>query len=304
MTYLLFGLGLVLLVAGGDGLVRGASALALRFRVPPLVIGLTIVGFGTSLPELLVSVQAAWKGAGGIALGNVVGSNTANILLILGLSAVVGPVAAAFAGLRKDLAWMMAAALVCLPVLWDGQVGRLEGLALLAGIAVYVGLALRQIGSGAAPEVAVMPALRAGLFIAAGLVGLVAGAKLMVDSATLIARGLGVAEAVIGLTIVAVGTSLPELATSVAAALKGEREIALGNVIGSNVFNILAILGMTAVIAPFAAEARFLAVDVPVMIAVSAALVAVLWWRGGVPRIAGVGFLLVYAGYVAAMAVI
>ncbi|MFN4158950.1 MAG: calcium/sodium antiporter [Gemmobacter sp.] len=304
MTYLLFGLGLVLLVAGGDGLVRGASALALRFRVPPLVIGLTIVGFGTSLPELLVSVQAAWKGAGGIALGNVVGSNTANILLILGLSAVVGPVAAAFAGLRKDLAWMMAAALVCLPVLWDGQVGRLEGLALLAGIAVYVGLAFRQIGIGAAPEVAVMPALRAGLFIAAGLVGLVAGAKLMVDSATLIARGLGVAEAVIGLTIVAVGTSLPELATSVAAALKGEREIALGNVIGSNVFNILAILGMTAVIAPFAAEARFLAVDVPVMIAVSAALVAVLWWRGGVPRIAGVGFLLVYAGYVAAMAVI
>ena len=301
MTYLLFGFGLMLLFAGGDALVRGASATALRLRVPPLVVGLTVVGFGTSMPELLVSLQAALRGAGDIALGNVVGSNTANILLILGLSAVIGPMAAAFAGLRRDLVWMLAAALVCVPVLMDGAVSRIEGFGLLAGIAAYILLALRQVGSAPAPEVATMAPWKAAGLILAGLAALVAGAHFLVDSATQIARAFGLSEAVIGLTIVAVGTSLPELATSVAAALKGEREIALGNVIGSNVFNILAILGATAAISPFPAGPRFLAVDVPVMIAVSVVLVVLLWWRGGLRRGAGLGFLGLYVLYVAAM---
>ncbi|HMO09493.1 MAG TPA: calcium/sodium antiporter [Paracoccaceae bacterium] len=301
MTYILFGFGLILLFFGGDSLVRGASAAALRLRVPPLVVGLTVVGFGTSMPELLVSLQAALRGAGDIALGNVVGSNTANILLILGLSALIGPMAAAFAGLRRDLGWMLAAALVCVPVLLDGAVSRIEGLALLAGIAAYILLALRQVGSAAAPEVATLAPWKATGLMLLGLAALVAGAHFLVDSATQIARAFGISEAVIGLTIVAVGTSLPELATSVAAALKGEREIALGNVIGSNVFNVLAILGATAAISPFAAGPRFLAVDVPVMIAVSVLLVAVLWWRGGLGRGAGIGFLALYALYVAAM---
>ncbi|QYK40272.1 MAG: calcium/sodium antiporter [Paracoccaceae bacterium] len=304
MTYLLFVLGLCLLFFGGDWLVKGASAIALRFRVPPLVIGLTIVGFGTSTPELLVSVQAALAGAGGIALGNVVGSNLANILLILGLSAAIGPLVASFTELRRDIVWMLAASFALLPILWDGQVGRVEGVILLAGIAAYLGMALMRVGTADhTADVVVMPALRATVMVLAGLVALMVGANLMVNSATEIARAFGVSEAVIGLTIVAIGTSLPELATSVAAALKGQREIALGNVIGSNVFNVLAILGATAVIAPFGAEARFLSVDVPVMLAVSVLLVAILRFSGGMPRIAGIGFLMLYAVYVAGMAV-
>lgn len=302
MTYLLFTIGLLLLLAGGDGLVRGASAVAIRFRVPPLVIGLTIVGFGTSLPEMLVSVQAAWRGVGGIALGNVVGSNTANILLILGLSAAIGPLVSPFAKLRRDLVWMLAAAVALVPILWDGEVSRIEGLILFGGIIAYLALAFLQVGSAEDMDVAVMPALRATLFILGGLVALVLGAKLMVDSATEIARTFGISEAVIGLTIVAIGTSLPELATSISAAMKGEREIALGNVIGSNVFNVLAILGVTASIAPFAAEARFLTTDVPLMIGVSVLLAIVLRATGGVGRIAGFAFLAIYAAYIATMA--
>lgn len=305
MVYLLFALGVAGLFVGGDWLVKGASGLAVRFRVPPLVIGLTIVGFGTSMPELLVSVQAAWNNLGGIALGNVVGSNTANILLILGLSAVVGPLVAHFSTLRRELIWMMAAALSLIPVLWDGQVSRLEGVALLAGIAVYLWQAFKQVGTHPHDEdLPQMSPVRATILIAVGLVALVVGARLLVDSATVLARAMGVSEAVIGLTIVAVGTSLPELATSIAAALKGEREIALGNVIGSNVFNILAILGATAVIAPFPAEARFLAVDVPVMLAATVALIVVAAVTHGVGRIAGFAFLGAYAIYIAAMAVI
>lgn len=303
MTYILFTIGLLLLLAGGDGLVRGASAVAIRFRVPPLVIGLTIVGFGTSLPEMLVSVQAAWRGVGGIALGNVVGSNTANILLILGVSAAIGPLVSPWVKLRRDLVWMLAASAALVPVLWDGQVSRIEGMILFAGIITYLALAFLQVGSGEDLDVSVMPALRATLFIIGGLVALVLGAKLMVDSATVIARTFGISEAIIGLTIVAIGTSLPELATSISAAIKGEREIALGNVIGSNVFNVLAILGVTASIAPFAAEARFLSTDVPLMIGVSVLLAIVLRATGGVGRIAGFGFLAIYAIYIATMAI-
>jgi cation:H+ antiporter len=301
MTLLFFALGLLGLFLGGDWLVKGAAGIATRFRVPPLVIGLTVVGFGTSTPELLVSVQAALAGSPGIAIGNVVGSNTANILLILGLSAAIGPLAAAFAGLRRDLAFMLGAAVLCLPLFWNGSVGRAEGLLLVAGIVGYILLALRQVGSAEEVAVAGPPLWRSVLATVAGLAALLVGARLLVDSATDIARLLGVSEAAIGLTVVAVGTSLPELATSVAAALKGQREIALGNVIGSNVFNILAILGITALVAPIPVEARFVALDLPVMIAVSALLAAVLWWRGGLGRMAGLAFLGLYVLYVAAI---
>ena len=305
MVYLLFAIGIVGLYLGGDWLVKGASGIAVRFRVPPLVIGLTIVGFGTSTPELLVSVQAALAGQGGIALGNVVGSNIANILLILGLSAAIGPLIAHFSTLRRDLVWMIGAALALVPILWDGQVSRLEGFVLLAGIAAYLWQAFKQVGTHDHDEdLPQMTPLKAAALIVVGLVALVVGARLLVDSATELARTFGVSEAVIGLTIVAVGTSLPELATSIAAALKGEREIALGNVIGSNIFNILAILGATAAIAPFAAEARFLALDVPFMLAVSLALIAVAAFTHGVGRIAGLAGLALYAGYVGTMAII
>lgn len=302
MTLFLFAAGMVLLFVGGDALVRGAVGVARRYRVPPLVIGLTIVGFGTSTPELLVSVNAALDGLGGIAIGNVIGSNSANILLILGLSAVVGGLAAPFVRLRSDLAWMLGAAVAMVPVLWDGSVGRIEGLVLVAALAVYVGLAFLQVGSTHEAHGAVMPLGKAVLFLVGGLVLLLIGARLLVDSATEIARAFGVSEAVIGLTIVAVGTSLPELATSVAAAVKGQREIAIGNVIGSNIFNILGILGLSAVVAPLAADPRFLAVDAPVMICVSLLLAGIVALTGRIGRATGVGLLAAYAVYVGLMA--
>ena len=306
MIALYFALGLAGLFFGGDWLVKGASGIARRFHVPPLVIGLTIVGFGTSTPELLVSLQAALAARtdpaiAGIAIGNVVGSNTANILLILGVSAVIGPLLSPFAKLRRDLAWMMGAALIIVPMFWDGTLSRLEGAILVAGILAYLALNLMQAGS-APPEDDASPApvlWQSALWALVGLAAVLVGARLLVDSATEIARAYGISEAVIGLTVVAVGTSLPELATSVMAAVRGQREIALGNVIGSNVFNILAILGITAVIVPIPVETRFLTLDVPVMLAVSLMLVAVLWLRGGMGRLAGAGFLALYAGYVA-----
>jgi len=302
LVYVLFVVGLVLLVAGGDGLVRGAVAVAERFLIPPLVIGLTIVGFGTSAPELMVSVQAALGGQPGIAIGNVVGSNTANILLILGLSAAIGPIVAQFAGVRRDLFWMLGSSALLVPLFWNGMVGRVEGTILFAGIVTYILICLRQAGNEPVPEHAIMAPWKAVGLIVVGLAGLVVGARLLVDSATEIARAFGVSEAVIGLTIVAVGTSLPELATSVIAAIKGQREIALGNVIGSNIFNVLSILGLTALIAPIPVDDRFLTIDVPFMVAVSVALAGLVAWRHGVPRWAGIAMLAIYGGYVAALA--
>jgi len=297
-------LGLAGLFFGGDWLVRGAAALALRFGISPLVIGLTVVGFGTSMPELLVSIEAVLVGANDVAVGNVVGSNIANTLLILGVSALVAPLAAPFVQLRTDLAWMLAATVACLPILADGTVGRGEGLLLLAALGLYLTLALRR--DAPAPvegrAAAHPPLWRSAGVALAGLATLMAGARLLVYGATELARDFGISEAVIGLTVVAVGTSLPELATSVAAAWKGERDIALGNVIGSNVFNVLGILGATAVIVPITAAPRFLAFDVPLMIVVSAMLAAVLWLDGRLRRATAGVFVLAYGGYVASMA--
>lgn len=302
MTLVMLVLGLVGLFFGGDWLVRGASAIALRLRIPPLVIGLTVVGFGTSTPELLVSLDAALRGASGIAIGNVVGSNIANILLILGVTAVIGPFMANLAELRRDLVWMMGSALACIPVFMGGLVGRPEGVLLTLGILAYVWICLRQAGSGEVPVIEIAPLWRSAVSVLVGIVALMIGARLLVDSATIIAQALGVSDAVVGLTIVAVGTSLPELATSVIAALRGARELALGNVVGSNIFNVLAILGITALVSPIPVESRFVAVDVPVMIGVSLLLVGMVWRLGGMGRAAGFGFLTAYAVYVAAMA--
>jgi cation:H+ antiporter len=303
LVALFFALGLVGLFLGGDWLVRGASGIARSFRVPPLVIGLTIVGFGTSTPELLVSVQAALGGVPGIAIGNVVGSNTANILLILGLAAAFGTIAARWAAVRGDLIWMIGASALLLPMFWDGRVGRIEGAILAAGIVAYILSSLRRVGSHPSDDATPAdPLWKSAVFTLVGLVAVMVGARLLVDSATEIARWLGVSEAVIGLTIVAVGTSLPELATSIAAALKGHREIALGNVIGSNIFNVLAILGITALVMPIPVEARFLSLDVPLMLGVSALLVGLVIWRNAIPQIAGFAFLALYALYIASMA--
>jgi cation:H+ antiporter len=265
---------------------------------------MTIVGFGTSTPELLVSVQAALAGSGGIAAGNVVGSNIANVLLILGVAALIGPVATRFAMVRADLAWMLAASFGCVAVFWDGHAGRIEGMLLFAAMLAYILQALRSVGS--APPAAgttVPPVWRSVAMTLGGLVALMVGARLMVDSATEFARVLGVSEAVIGLTVVAVGTSLPEMAATVAAAARGARDIALGNVIGSNIFNVLGILGLTALIAPVPVDARFMAFDVPVMIAAAVVMALILWRSGSLGRIWGAAFVAAYTAYTVSMAV-
>lgn len=300
LTYIMLAGGLLGLFLGGDWLVRGASQIAARFNVPPLIIGLTIVGFGTSTPELLVSLQAAFDGLPGISIGNVVGSNTANILLILGVAGIIAPPIADFMNMRRDLFWMLGAALVMPVIIASGYVGRIEGAALITGLIIYLGLSFRAMRND--PTEALpsdVNLLHAAGFTIAGLIAVMVGAKYLVESATIIARHLGVSEAMIGLSIVAIGTSLPELATTVAAAIKGEREIALGNIIGSNIFNILAILGLTGLIIPIPVDTRFMSFDVPVMIFATLLILGLIYVRGEISRIAGGLMILAYIGYIA-----
>lgn len=300
MTYLMFFVGLAILVAGGELLVRGASAIARAFHLSPLLIGLTIVGFGTSAPELIVSVQAALAGQPGIAIGNVIGSNIGNILLILGISALIAPLVIPGRKLWRDLGFMLAATATIWVMLLDGQVTRIDGLILLAGLAAFLIVAFMA-GSGQPPEVGTQtqgPNWKPWVMTGAGLVALVIGAGFLVDSATIIARDFGISEAVIGLTIVAVGTSLPELATSVIAAYRKHTDIAVGNIVGSNIFNIFGILGVTALIAPIPAEARFAAIDMWWVAGSSLGLVAVAFLLGGLPRIAGAALLAAYGAYI------
>lgn len=300
LTYIMLAGGLLGLFLGGDWLVRGASQIALRFSVPPLIVGLTIVGFGTSTPELLVSLQAAFNGLPGIAVGNVVGSNTANILLILGIAAIIAPPIAEYGKMKRDLAFMMGAALVMPIIIYSGFIGRIEGLALIIGLSAYLVLsfvAMRNEPSDPIPsDINLTHAIG---YTVLGLVVVMVGAHFLVESATIVARQLGVSEAMIGLSIVAIGTSLPELATTVAAAIKGHREIALGNVIGSNIFNILAILGVTGLVIPIPVDPRFMTFDVPIMIGVTALTIGLIYVRGNISRIAGIGMIAGYIAYIA-----
>ena len=307
----LLAVGLALLVGSASALVRGASALALRLGLSPLVVGLTVVAFGTSAPELVVSVQAALAGAGGIAVGNVVGSNIANVGLILGVAALVRPMATEPAVLRRDLPVLLVATAVGVAVLADGAVGRVEGAGLVAGLIAYLAWSIR---TGGAPDLGVAgldaevpgldaeaegagSALRDGLWVVAGLGGLVLGSDLFVGAATALAQAAGVSDAVIGLTVVAVGTSLPELATSVVAAVRGESEIAVGNVVGSNLFNVLGILGVGALVQPLAAPG-LQPLDLAVMAAFAAALLPALWTGRRLVRGEAAAFAAGYAIYV------
>ncbi|KJS67990.1 MAG: sodium:calcium antiporter [Comamonadaceae bacterium BICA1-1] len=299
MDYIYLLGGIIGLFLGGEALVRGSVDIARRLAIPPLLIGLTVVGFGTSTPELLVSVDAALRGMPDIALGNVVGSNIANILLIAGLSAVVWPIRIMGDTLRRDTAVMMAAALALVPIFAMGMMGRPAGAILVVGLAAYLIWAYRSSADAPAEEEGATPPatmLVALLWVVGGLVALMLGARFLVDGAVSIARDFGVSEAFIGLTIVAVGTSLPELATSLIAALRRQSEIAIGNIVGSNIFNILGILGVTAVISPIPVADRFLGFDLPIMIAVSLVFTVFLVTRPSIGRLAG-GLML--AGYVA-----
>ena len=246
--------GLTLLYYGAEWLVKGGSAIAVRCKVPPLIIGLTLVAFGTSAPELFVSLDAALAGKGDIAVGNVVGSNICNILLILGLSALISPLGVNKVLFRRDVPLMILSSLFITVLCFiQGGIGRVAGMILFAGIVIYTVVGIiegrHEASQDAPPEVSISKIMSV-VAVVAGLGALVLGARLLIKAAIFMATSLGVPDSVIALTVVAIGTSLPELATSVVAAIKGEADIAIGNVVGSNIFNILCILGLSSIVSP------------------------------------------------------
>lgn len=307
--------GLAGLVWGADLLVKGAASIATRLGIAPVIVGLTVVAFGTSAPELAVSVGAALGGSTDVALGNVVGSNTANVLLILGTSAAIGGLAVTLRIIRLDIPLVLAASLVMLLLSLDNRVGRIDGAILFAGVIAYTVWLIRAARSerGASEagfddtveelEEALVdrpvPVLAA--FVGVGLAVLVVGSQLLVGSATDIAEHFGVSDLVIGLTVVSIGTSLPELATSVMAVRRGERDIAVGNVVGSNLFNLLSVLGLTGLVAPdgIPVSDAALRLDVPVMLAATVALIPIIWNGFEIKRWEGGLLLAFYVAYVA-----
>jgi cation:H+ antiporter len=297
--------GLLLLTAGAEALVRGSSALARRLGLTPLVVGLTVVAFGTSAPELVVSLEAAVGGQGDLALGNVVGSNIFNVGVILGLTALICPVAVSLPVIRFDTPVMIAVSLLGVGLVALGEVPRVAGALLVTALAAYTAFNIRQARRQARSETAGESAgagstsgsIRVDLlFVAGGLGMLVLGSHLLITSATALARALNVSEAVIGLTVVAAGTSMPELATSVAAALRRQPDIAVGNVVGSNIFNILGILGAAATVQPISAPGIGLR-DAWVMLAFAVAVLPLFWTDRRVLRWEGVLLLAGYGGY-------
>ncbi|GAA3954567.1 calcium/sodium antiporter [Allohahella marinimesophila] len=306
--------GLVLLVAGAEVLVRGAAKLAGIFGISPLVIGLTVVAFGTSFPEMAVSVQSAYAGKGDIAIGNVIGSNIFNILFILGLSAMIIPLVVSRQLIRLDVPVMIAASVLVVALGFDGQLGRLDG-AILFGLVIiyttYLVISSRKEQSAANDEFAdefglnEKPGQYAWLvnlaFIGVGLGLLLLGSDFLVTGAVDLARAFGLSELVIGLTVIAAGTSMPEVATSVMAAIKGERDIAVGNVVGSNIFNLLSVLGLASLVSPIplAISESALAFDFPVMIAVALACLPIFFSGYVINRWEGLLFFAYYIAYTA-----
>jgi cation:H+ antiporter len=307
-----FIIGLVALVAGAELLVRGASKLALSFGISPLVVGLTVVAFGTSAPEMAVSVQSAWSGQVDIALGNVVGSNIFNVLFILGLSALIVPLVVHQQIIRQEVPVMIGASLLLWAMAADGGINRWEGLLLASLIVGYTFVIIRQSRrETAAIKAEYEEAFDGGatgwdahwgvqlLLILAGLALLVLGSSWLVEAAVAFAQYLGVSELIIGLTIVAAGTSLPEVATSIMAAIRGERDIAVGNVVGSNIFNILSVLGISASVAPsdLVVAPAMLAFDLPIMVAVAVVCLPVFFNGSCITRWEGALFLALYGAY-------
>ena len=301
--------GLLLLGLGGDVLVRGAVGIAQHLKVSPLFTGLVLVAAGTSMPELATSLDAALQGSPGIAVGNVVGSNIVNILLILGLTAVIRPIPANPQSFRRDAPMLAAATLACLAVVETGSIGRPSGamfLILLAGYLTYTYRSEKVRADASAAQHAQQglfikppsrPVAVSALLVVAGLAAIFGGADLLVTASIGIASALGIPDSVIGLTVVAIGTSLPELATSLAAALKGETDIALGNVIGSNIFNILGILGGVAVVSPLRIPPQIVGFDAWALVAVTGLLLYYALSEARISRAEGAVFVALYAGY-------
>ncbi len=312
LTIALLVVGLGFLVAGAELLVHGASRLATAVGISPLVVGLTVVAFGTSAPELAVSIQSGLAGQADIAMGNVVGSNIFNTLLILGLSAAIVPLVVSQQLVRLEVPLLIGVSVLLYLLALDGRIGFWDGVVLFSGIVAYTAFAIRQSRKESkqvqaeydqefgreAPQTSGQLLLQIGLIVA-GLALLVLGSRWLVDGAVAIAEVLGVSQVVIGLTIVAAGTSLPELATSVVAATRGERDIAVGNVVGSNLFNILSILGLSGIVTPggLVVAPAMLSFDMPVMIAVAVACLPVFFIGYTIYRWEGILFVLYYVAY-------
>jgi len=299
--------GLVVLVIAGDYLVRGAVALAEKLSIDPLIIGLTIVAFGTSAPELFVSLQAAFDGVSGIAIGNVVGSNIANVLLVLGAPAMLMSINCRENGLSMSLAVMIIMSLTLMAMMWFGPLSRIDGAILLVMMGAYLGWQIKAARECEMvtvhdyhDDVADLPQQnwKTIAFIVGGLIGLPIGAWLTVHGASHIARMLGASETAIGLTIVAIGTSLPELVTSMMAAWRKSGAVAIGNVVGSNIFNIGLILGGTSVILPLDVDPRIVSIDMWVMLAAGLLVVALAHWNVPIKKFGGIAMLLIFSAYI------
>ncbi|WP_182869395.1 calcium/sodium antiporter [Stieleria mannarensis] len=307
-------LGLVVLTIGAELLVRSASKLAVAAGISPLVVGLTVVAIGTSAPELVVSVQSTWRGQPDVAMGNVVGSNIFNVLLILGISALIIPLRVSQQLIRFDVPLMIGLSALVWGFAWDGRLGRIDGALLVTGLVGYLTLAVWKSRKeqaavnaeyeseyGATSTISIGGMVLNLLLLVVGLALLVLGARWFVDAAIVLARQLGMSELVIGLTIVAAGTSLPEVATSILAAIRGERDIAVGNVVGSNLFNIMGVLGLSGLVSAQGVTVTdtALQLDIPVMVAVAFACLPIFFTGHLIARWEGVLFLAYYGAYTA-----
>ena len=311
MTYFLIIAGFALLLFGGESVVRGSVALAQRLGVSPLIVGLTIVGFGTSLPEMVVSVNAALVGSPGLAVGNVVGSNIANILLILGVAAVIAPIAVHPGAVKRDLLGMSAATLVYVGLGMSGQIVFWQGVLMLIALMSYIGFTVwhdnksndeaAELHRDEAAEMGEIP-LRtvsiAGIIIV-GLFAVVVGAEWLVTGATTLATEFGVPEEVIGLTVVAIGTSLPELATSIVAAYRGHSDVCVGNVLGSNLFNLFGITGVTALLTPLPFSDKIVSFDLWILLAATAIIIPFMLTGRRISRPEGIVLLILYVSFIA-----
>jgi len=315
-TYLLLILGLLLLFVSGKYLVESSVMIALRLRIPTMIIGLTVVALGTSAPELLVSVQAALKGYPEIAMGNVVGSNISNILLVLAITAIIFPIPVPAKSVKQDWPALMFVSLLLFAFSWDGTLSRIEGLIFLLLLLVYILMAVIQTrksigilkpGASKGNEIAnirpgrsQMKVWMAGLILLVSCIGLAVGADLLVENAAEIAEGFGISQRVISITMVAVGTSIPELATSVIAALKKETDISVGNIIGSNIMNIITVLGVTSTMGDITMDRAISHFDIPCMLAVTLVLLFMMVpaARSRITRWEGVLMIVIYLAYI------
>jgi len=305
MDVIFFIVGTAILLTSGDFLVRAAISISIKLKISPMVVGLTVIAFGTSAPELLVGIQATWNGHGGLAIGNIIGSNIANVFLILGVPALILAIDNSDKELVKNYYFMLAAVSLFVLFLLFGEIGFWQGVLLIIFLILFLVQAIfyktgsrESLGYEAIDtEKESLDRWRLIIFLVVGFVGLPLGAKILITSATNFAENYGVSEEVIGLTVVAVGTSLPELATAIAAAYRREANLLLGNVIGSNIFNILGIAGIASLIHPLQLTDKIELSSVGTLIVSSIVLAPIIIWYKSITRIIGIIFLLMYAGY-------